>query len=34
MTLFLMALDCQYFAGPSEVRRYNQEFPDVCESSI
>jgi hypothetical protein len=29
MTLFLMALDCQYFAVPAAVKGYNQEFPDV-----
>ncbi len=29
MTLFLMALDCQYFAVPAAVKGYNQEFPAV-----
>ncbi len=29
MTLFLMALDCQYFAVPADVKGYNQEFPAV-----
>jgi hypothetical protein len=31
LTLFLMALDCQYFSRPAEQLFYNQEFPDVCE---
>jgi hypothetical protein len=31
LTLFLMALDCQYFSRPAEHLFYNQEFPDVCE---
>jgi hypothetical protein len=31
LTLFLMALDCEYFSRPPEVIGYNSEFPDVCE---
>jgi hypothetical protein len=31
LTLFLMALDCQYFSRAPEQIFYNQEFPDVCE---
>ncbi|GFH27265.1 uncharacterized protein HaLaN_25561, partial [Haematococcus lacustris] len=34
VTLFLIALDCQYFAVPDSQLHYNQEFPDVCESYI
>ncbi|KAL6757143.1 hypothetical protein V8C86DRAFT_1716601 [Haematococcus lacustris] len=29
VTLFLIALDCQYFAVPDSQLHYNQEFPDV-----
>jgi hypothetical protein len=31
LTLFLMALDCQYFSRAPEQTFYNQEFPGVCE---
>jgi hypothetical protein len=31
MTLFLMAMDCQYFAVPENMVGHNQEFPDECE---
>lgn len=31
MTLFLTALDCQYFPGPGA--GYNAEFPEVCKSA-
>jgi hypothetical protein len=34
LTLFLMALDCQYFSRPDGVKFYNQEFPDVCECGM
>jgi hypothetical protein len=34
LTLFLMALDCQYFSRPADQLFYNQEFPDVCEWQI
>jgi hypothetical protein len=34
LTLFLMALDCQYFSRPADELFYNQEFPDVCELRI
>jgi hypothetical protein len=34
LTLFLMALDCQYFSRPADQLFYNQEFPDVCECKL
>ena len=34
MTLFLIALDCQYFGLPSAVIGYNQEFPDQCKCGV
>jgi hypothetical protein len=32
MSLFLMALDCQYFGVPEAIRGFNQEFPAECKA--